>query len=178
MLSKSLWRGWGLSVSLLELWKVSRSYLFLNFWANGEINCIKNIQSINSLVHITFVSCNDCPRSVCGCSLCGSVFGVALVLLYCLAVALWLCYQYCMILGDRSKNSLIALKDRNPNSRKKRGQTKSTKNNQFCKITQRMCCFPCRVSCWKYLIFLGKRLYIFWAFYTSDNSHYVKWVLI
>ena len=78
-------KGRGLSVSLLRLWEVSHSYLFLNFWANGEINCIKNIQSINSLVHVTSV-CDDCPRSVCGCSLCGSVFGVILVLLYCLAV--------------------------------------------------------------------------------------------
>lgn len=57
-------------------------------------------------------------------------FGVALVLLYCLAV---LQINTVYIVGDRSKNSLIALCDRNPNSRKKRGQTKSTKNNQFLK---------------------------------------------
>ena len=134
-------KGWGLSVSLLSLWKVSRSYLFLNFWANGEINCIKNIQSINSLVLVTSVSCDDCPRSV-------------LVLLWCcLAVALWLVAQYCLILGDRSKNSPIALGDRNPNSKKFSSQTKSTKNNQFYKITLLLCCFPCRVSVWFYLIF-------------------------
>ena len=117
-------KGWGLSVSLLELWTVSRSYLFLNFWANDRKNCIKNIQSISSLVHVTSVSCDDCPRSVCGCSLCGSVFGVALVLLYCLAV---LQINTVYIVGDRSKNSLIALCDRNPNSKKFISQTKSTK---------------------------------------------------
>lgn len=81
-------------------------------------------------------------RSCCG-SLCGSVL---VLLLCCLDVALWLVAQYCMILGDRSKNSLIALCDRSPNSGAKHGQTKSTKNNQFSKIPQRMCCFPCRVS--------------------------------
>ena len=48
-------------------------------------------------------------------------------------VALWRVAQYCLILGDRSKNSLIALKDRSPNSGEKHGQTKSTKNNQFLK---------------------------------------------
>jgi hypothetical protein len=112
-------------------------------------------------------------------SCCGSLCGSVLVLLWCcLAVAPWLVAQYCLILGDRSKNSLIALKDRSPNSRKKRGQTKSTKNNQFYKITQRMCCFPCRVSVGFYLIFLGKRLYKKCTFYTSDNSHYVKWGII
>ena len=137
-------KGWGLSVSLLSFPKVSHSYLFLNFWANGEINCIKNIQSINSLVHITFVSCNDCPRSV----LLWLGRAVAVVLFWCCCIVLlWLVAQYCMILGDRSKNSLIALKDRNPNSREKHGQTKSTKNNQFSKITHLLCCFPCRVSC-------------------------------
>ena len=82
-----------------------------------------------SLVHVTSV-CDDCPRSVCGCSLCGSV----LVLLWCCCIVLlWLVAQYCMILGDRSKNSLIALCDRSPNSGEKHGQTKSTKNNQFLK---------------------------------------------
>ena len=127
-------KGWGLSISLLSFPKVSHSYPFLNFWANGEINRIKNVQSISSLVHVTSVSCDDCPRSVCGCSLCGSLlvlfwccFGVALVLLCCAA------NQYCLIVGDRSKNSLIALKDRNPNSKKFSSQTKSTKNNQFLK---------------------------------------------
>ena len=90
----------------------------------------------SSLIHVTSVSCDDCPRSVCGCSLCGSVFGVILVLLYCLAV---LQINTVYILGVRSKNSLIALCDRSPNSRKKHGQTKSTKNNQFYKITHLLC---------------------------------------
>jgi len=54
-------------------------------------------------------------------------FGVVLLLLCGLLL------NTVYIVGDRSKNSLIALKDRNPNSRKKRGQTKSTKNNQFLK---------------------------------------------
>ena len=67
-------------------------------------------------------------------------FGVVLLLL-CGSVINTVC-----MVGDRVKNIAIALKDRNPNSGEKRGQTKSTKNNQFSKITQRMCCFPCRVS--------------------------------
>ena len=135
------------SIALLPFFK------FLGKWWN---KLYKKYTVFNSLVHVTSVSCADCPRSV----------------------LLWLVAQYCMILGDRSKNSLIALCDRSPNSRKKHGQTKSTKNVQFSKITHLLCCFPCRVSVWFYLIFLGNKLYIFWAFYTSDNSHYVKWVLI
>ena len=130
-------------------------------------NCIKNIQSIDCLVHVTSV-CDDCPRSV----LLWLCLGVALVLLCCAA------NQYCLIVGDRVKNIAIALCDRSPNSREKHGQTKSTKNNQFYKITHLLCYFPCRVSGWIYLIFLGKRLYKKCTFYTSDNSHYVKWVLI
>ena len=121
-------KGWGLSVSLLSLWKVSRSYPFLNFWANGEINCTKNIQSINSLVHVTSV-CDDWPRSV----LLWLALGVALVLLCCAA------NQYCLIVGDRVKNIAIALCDRSPNSGAKHGQTKSTKNVQFSKITHLLC---------------------------------------
>ena len=76
-------------------------------------------------------------------SCCGSV----LVLLWCcLAVAPWLVAQYCLIVGDRVKNIAIALCDRSPNSGAKHGQTKSTKNNQFYKITHLLCYFPCRVS--------------------------------
>ena len=70
-----------------------------------------------------------------------------LVLLWCcLAVVCCAANQYCLIVGDIVKNIAIALKDRSPNSGAKHGQTKSTKNNQFYKVTQRMCCFPCRVS--------------------------------
>ena len=68
-------------------------------------------------------------------------FGVVVLLLYGSVIN-----TVCMV-GDRSKNSPIALKDRNPNSGAKHGQTKSTKNNQFYKITHLLCCFPCRVSC-------------------------------
>ena len=129
-------KGWGWFLSLLELWKVSRSYLFLNFWANGEINCIKNIQSINSLVLVDNAT-TDWPRSV--------VLWLSLwlgVWCCCCAVLMLLCglllNTVCMV-GDRSKNSLIALCDRNPNSKKFSSQTKSTKNVQFSKITHLLC---------------------------------------
>ena len=57
---------------------------------------------------------------------------------------LWCCLAVLQIntvyiVGDRSKNSLIALCDRNPNSKKFSSQTKSTKNNQFYKITHLLC---------------------------------------
>ena len=124
------WRGGGWFLSLGELWKVPHSYLFLNFWANDEINCIKNIQSINSLVFVDNAT-TDWPRSV--------VLWLSLwlgVWCCCCAVLMLLCglllNTVCMV-GDRSKNSLIALCDRSPNSFEKHSQTKSTKNIQYLK---------------------------------------------
>ena len=92
-----------------------------------------------SLVLATSV-CDDCPRSVLLLLALWLALGVILVLLCCAA------NQYCLIVGDRVKNIAIALCDRSPNTRKKHGQTKSTKNNQFYKITLLLCCFSCRVS--------------------------------
>ena len=163
MLSVSLFqyssiKGVGLSVSLLSFPKVSRSYLFLNIWANGEINCIKNIQSINSLVLVDNAT-TDCPRSV--------VLWLSLwlgVWCCCCAVLMLLCglllNTVCMV-GDRSKNSPIALKDRSPNSGAKHGQTKSTKNVQFSKITHLLCYIF--VSCFSVILpnFLRKKTVYF-----------------
>ena len=74
-------------------------------------------------------------------------FGVALVLLCCCLAVLQINTVY--IVGDRSKNSLIALGDRNPNSKKFSSQTKSTKNVQFSKITHLLCYIfvSCFVNC-------------------------------
>ena len=93
-----------------------------------------------SLVLATSV-CDDCPRSVLLLLALWLALGVILVLLCCAA------NQYCLIVGDRVKNIAIALCDRSPNSKKFSSQTKSTKNNQFYKITLLLCYFPCRVSC-------------------------------
>ena len=62
---------------------------------------------------------------------------VALVLFWCCCCCSVI-NTVCMV-GGRSKNSLIALGDRNPNSKKFSSQTKSTKNNQFSKITLLLC---------------------------------------
>ena len=102
------------SIALLPFFK------FLGKWRK---KWLKNIQSINSLVFVDNAT-TDWPRSVCA---------VALVLLCCAA------NQYCLIVGDRVKNIAIALCDRSPNSREKHGQTKSTKNVQFSKITHLLC---------------------------------------
>ena len=115
----------------------------------------KKYTVFSSLVHVTSVSCDDCPRSVLlwlGVWCC------------CCAVLMLLCglllNTVCMV-GDRSKNSPIALKDRSPNSRKKRGQTKSTKNVQFSKITHLLCYIF--VSCFSVILpnFLRKKTVYF-----------------
>ena len=115
------------SIALLPFFK------FLGKWRK---KWLKNIQSINSLVLVDNAT-TDCPRSV--------VLWLSLwlgVWCCCCAVLMLLCglllNTVCTV-GDRSKNSLIALKDRNPNSGAKHGQTKSTKNNQFYKITHLLC---------------------------------------
>ena len=128
------------SIALLPFFK------FLGKWWN---KLYKKYTVFISLVLVDNAT-TDWPRSVALWFGVWCCFGVV-VLSWCCSVAL-LSILF-VRRGDRSKNSLIALKDRSPNSRKKRGQTKSTKNNQFSKITQRMCCFPCRVSVWFYLIF-------------------------
>ena len=111
------------SIALIPFFK------FLGKWWN---KLYKKYTVFSSLVHVTFVSCDDCPRSVL-LWLCLDV----VVLFWCCFAVLQINTVY--ILGVRSKNSLIALCDRSPNSRKKHGQTKSTKNNQFYKITHLLC---------------------------------------
>ena len=87
----------------------------------------KKYTVFSSLVHVTSVSCDDCPRSVLLWLGVWCCFGVVLLLL-CGSVINTVC-----MVGDRVKNIAIALKDRSPNSGEKHGQTKSTKNNQFLK---------------------------------------------